>query len=133
MVNPWKSLSFSKMAAASNVYKNNVTVDASKAIDDNSTTKWVTNVKTTTGWLEVDLGTSMSISRAVIESGYPDRIQGFTVEYFENDRWKVCFTGEIIADLAEARFPPIIAQRVRLNITKNKGGIGVSEFQLFAK
>lgn len=120
-------------ATASNVYCNDPQYSAEKAVDNNEETRWATDLGVKSAWLEVDLGKPVSFSRAIIKQAYPElkRIKKFTIEYRENDRWIVCYKGEVMGETENIRFRPITARFVRLNIVESTDGPTIKEFSLF--
>ena len=83
--------------------------------------------------MEVDLGKPVTFSRAVIKQAFPElgRIRKFAIESLTDDQWKPCHTGEKLGAKLSARFAPVTARRVRLNITESTDGPTIWEFQLF--
>ena len=73
------------------------------------------------------------IGRAVIEQAYPElnRVRKFAIEYWQDGQWKPCYRGENLGASLDATFEPVIAQRVRLNITEATDGPTIWEFELF--
>ena len=73
------------------------------------------------------------IGSAVIEQAYPElkRVRKFAIEYRDGDEWKACYRGENLGAKLVAKFLPVTAQRVRLNITESSDGPTIWEFQLF--
>ena len=106
---------------------------ADKAFDDNSETRWATDSGTKSAWLEVDLGKPATVGRAVIEQAFPElnRVRKFAIEYWQNGQWKPCYRGDNLGASLDATFEPVIAQRVRLNITEATDGPTIWEFELF--
>ncbi len=127
-----QSLATGKKARASNVYRNMAEFGPRKAFDDNSETRWAADSGTKSAWLEVDLGKPAVIGRAAIEQAFPElqRVRKFAIEYWRDGRWQVCYRGENLGATLEATFPPITAQRVRLNITEATDGPTIWEFEL---
>jgi len=70
---------FGSAATASNVYKNDKEFEPSKAIDDDSGTRWATNDNVRKCWMEIDLGTSRAFDGAYLSEGW-DRVLEFTLE-----------------------------------------------------
>ena len=83
--------------------------------------------------IEVDLGQPKTFSRAVIRQAYPElrRVRKFAIEYHQNGQWKPCYQGVNLGARLAARFAPVTAQRVRLNLTDTTDGPTIWEFQLF--
>ena len=127
------SLATGKTATASNVFLNDATYAAAKAFDDDNETRWATDNGTTNAWLAVDLGKPETVSRTQIEQAYPElkRVKKFALEYWQNGTWLVAYQGENLGATLDATFPPVTAQRLRLNITEATGGPTIFEFKLF--
>jgi alpha-L-fucosidase len=128
-----QSLATGKKATASNVYRNMAEFGPGKAFDDNSETRWATDSGTKSAWLEVDLGKPLAIGRGVIEQAFPElqRVRKFAIEYWQDGRWQACYHGENLGATLDATFPPVTAQRVRLNITEATDGPTIWEFELY--
>ncbi|MGC8638452.1 MAG: alpha-L-fucosidase [Isosphaeraceae bacterium] len=133
-VNPvGESLTTGKRANASNVYQNNAGHDAAKAIDDDEDTRWATDADVGPCWLEVDLGKPRTFDRALILEciDFGVRVKAFELQYQDGKAWKTFFHGSGIGKKLEAKFEPVTARVVRLNITAGHGGPTITEFQLF--
>lgn len=130
-----RSLAEGKKATASNVYRKLPAFGTDKAIDGRSETRWATDGGTKSAWLEVDLGRPARIGHAVIKQAYAElnRIRTFAIESWQDDGWKPCYrsTGLGTAETFRAKFDPITARRVRLNILEATDGPTISEFELF--
>ncbi len=127
------SLATGSKVTASNVYHNQPEYGADKAIDGISDTRWATDSGTKSAWLEVDLGEPKTFDRAVIKQAFDElkRVRQFAVEYWHEGKWKAIYEGEDLGERLTARFEPVTAQRVRLNITESTDGPTIWEFQLF--
>ena len=127
-----ESLAVGAKATASNVYGGDPTYGPDKAIDRNNETRWATDSGVTSAWLELDLGQPQVINRAVMHQAYPElqRIKKFAIEYQENGQWRVCHEGADPGERTVAKFEPVTAQRVRLNISEATDGPTIWEFQL---
>ena len=128
-------VSLNKSATASTIYSKDYS--ASKAVDGKADTRWSMSSKQDSGWLEIDLGKPMVVSRAVInEKSYP-QVTKFTIEMFGADgKWQVLTQGRSIGAWAELSFKPVTAQKFRLNVISSKllysnSGVTVDEFKLF--
>ncbi|HRT08950.1 MAG TPA: alpha-L-fucosidase [Candidatus Paceibacterota bacterium] len=126
-------LTLGAKAAASNIYKNEPNYGPGKAVDGSDTTRWATDSGVKSAWLEVDLGKPVTFNSAVIKQAYPElgRIRRFAIEYFAEGKWTPCYEGEKPGARLRARFAPVTAQRVRLNITEATDGPTLTEFSLF--
>jgi alpha-L-fucosidase len=127
------SLTVGKKVTASNVYQGNQQYAPQKACDDNSETRWATDSGTKSAWLEVDLGRPTAVGRALVEQAYPElqRCRSYAIEYWQDGQWTPCYLGENLGEVLDAAFPPVIAQRFRLNITESTDGPTIWEFQLY--
>jgi alpha-L-fucosidase len=130
---PSGALSAGKRATTSNVYQNSAAYDAGKACDDNDETRWATDSGTHAAWLEIDLGKPCLIGRAVLQQAFPElkRIRKFAVEAYLDSNWKSVYTGSDPGAELEMNFTPVMAQRVRLNITESAEGPTIWEFRVF--
>jgi len=128
-----KSLTTNARASASNVYQRQSQYGPDKAVDGNSETRWATDSGTTAAWLEVDLGQPTELGRAVIRQAYPElqRVRQFAIEVWDGGQWQPCYRGENLGARLSAKFAPVTAQRVRLNITEATDGPTIWEFQLY--
>lgn len=127
------SLSAGKKATASNVFQKQVRSHGpAKAVDDDPETRWATDAGTHQAWLEVDLGEPKTIGRAAISEAYAPRVQEFELQAKEGDAWKTFYRGTTIGEDFSAKFEPVKARVVRLNILKASEGPTIWEFQLFA-
>ena len=129
-----KSLASGKPATASSVFGVDV---PSQAVDDNPGTCWSScwlyqGNKINT-WLEVDLGVPQTISSALLCEAYGDRIEEFSLQYWDHDQWKTFVTGTKVGKCWRKSFVPISAQRVRILVPKASSNPGLKEFRLFAE
>ncbi len=129
-----ESIAAGKKAAASNVHQKNIRgYGPDKAFDDNPETRWATDAGTHEAWLEVDLGAPATFDRVAIdESEAYQRVSQFELQYKDGDAWKTFHKGTTIGPDWAAKFEPVTAQVVRLNILKASDGPTINEFQLFA-
>jgi alpha-L-fucosidase len=87
------------------------------------------------GWLEVDLGASKTVSKALIQElqwGDYSPITSFNIAYEEKGVWKTAFDGTTIGKKPfEVNLPKsVTARKFRLSI-KAEGRPAIAEFQLF--
>jgi alpha-L-fucosidase len=125
------SLTVGKQARASNVYRDDASFGPDKAVDDRDDTRWATDEGTHQAWLEVDLGQPETFASAELLEAYAPRVLAFELQAWQDGSWKTFHTGTAIGDLWQEEFPPVTAQRVRLNILESTGGPTVWEFHLF--
>jgi alpha-L-fucosidase len=127
------SLTTKAKATASNIYQKQPQYGPDKAVDGNSDTRWATDSGTKSAWLEVDFSQPTTFNRAVIKQAYPElqRVRKFAIEYWQDGQWNTCYRGENLGARFAAKFEPVTAQRVRLNIIEATDGPTIWEFQLF--
>ncbi len=128
------SLTTKARVTASNTYQSQPQYGPDNAVDGNNDTRWATDSGAKSAWLEVDFGKPTTFNRATIKQAYPElrRIRKFAIEYWHDERWVTCYTGENMGAKLAATFPPATAQRARLNITEAADGPTICEFHLFA-
>jgi alpha-L-fucosidase len=128
-----ESLTTGKKAKASNVYQNNNSHGAAKAVDGEEETRWATDANVTSCWLEVDLGKPQTFDRATIHEcvQYGARVKSFELQAKDGDGWKTFHNGTGIGQKLELKFAPVTARIVRLAIEGEKGPT-ITEFDLFA-
>jgi alpha-L-fucosidase len=119
-------------AHASNVFQNNPSFGADKAVDDDETTRWATDYGTRSAWLEVDLGKPLKIGGVkILEAAeFGERIRKFVVKCKVNDEWKTVLSGSRVGAEFTRKFPPVTAQVWRLEILEATEGPTIYEFQL---
>jgi alpha-L-fucosidase len=125
------SLAFGKRASASNVFQNSAHYAARMALDDNPDTRWATDAGTHAAWLEVDLGQPVTFDRVAISEAF-DRVRRFELQHKTGSAWTTFFQGTRLGEVYAARFDPVTAQHVRLNILDATEGPTLWEFQLLA-
>ena len=99
-------------------------------MDDDPETRWATDAGTHQAWLQVDLGEPQHDRPGDDQRGY-GRVREFELQSKEGDSWKTFFRGTTIGEEFSAKFPPVKAQVVRLNILKATDGPTIWEFQFF--
>jgi alpha-L-fucosidase len=126
-----QSLALNRPAMASGVWQSNVPqYGPAAAFDGDLLTRWAGAEGTFNGWLEVDLGESRTVSRAIIQEGW-DRTRKFVVQYKAGDAWKDAAEGTTIGGKRELKFAAVKAQVFRLKITEAIEVPTIWEFHLF--
>ncbi len=121
----------SMKATASHVYRRDPAYGPGKAIDGDDETRWATDGDTKQAWLEVDLGQPVTFDSVEIGEAYAGRVRSFDLQYQDGKQWKTFYRGSTLGEQFSARFDPVTAQRVRLNILDATDGPTITEFQLF--
>lgn len=104
--------------------------EADKAFDGNRHTRWGAARDARSGWIEVDLGGSVTLRRAVVVEGDWNRVRKFELQYKEGDVWRTFYCGKTIGTL-RLSFEPVTARFVRLNILQATDVPTIWELQLF--
>ncbi|HQL75940.1 MAG: Alpha-L-fucosidase [Planctomycetes bacterium ADurb.Bin126] len=127
---PPRSLAAGKAAKSSSTWPQ-PGYEADKAFDGNESTRWGAAADARSGWIEVDLGPPTRIGRAmIVERSFP-RTREYAIEYLDGEQWKPLHRGTRIESDKIITFPPVTAQRVRLNVLKAVEVPTIEEFQLF--
>jgi alpha-L-fucosidase len=126
------SLTFGAKATASNVYKNDPEFAPSKALDDDSGTRWATSEGTDECWLEVDLGADRAFDGAFLSEGW-DRVCAYALEVKSGDgRWKPFFQGTTIGGGGtKLTFPRTTGRFIRLHVLEADGAPTFWDFELY--
>ncbi len=118
-------------ATASHVYRRDPAHGPGKAIDGDEETRWATDGGTKQAWLEVDLGQPVTFDSVEIDEAYAGRVRSFELQCQEGEQWKTFYRGSTLGEQFSAKFDPVAAQRVRLNVLDATDGPTITEFQLF--
>lgn len=121
-----------KEAKASNVYRNQESLNAAKAIDNDLGTRWAMDFGKEDGWIELDLGQPREISKLIIDERALNYICRHRIEYKVGGEWKTLLEGELMKDYVKS-FPPVTAQYVRLRTLEcqaQTGGPTIREFSV---
>ena len=106
--------------------------EPARAVDGDSATRWAVANGQKSGWIEVDLGRTTRVARAVIQEIAWPSITRFAIEALRADgSWGCAATGTTIGAERELVFPPVAAQRFRLRIDEAGNMPNIEEFQLF--
>ena len=123
------------------------------ASDGNMCTYWESDGKTQQPWIEFDLGSERSLSRAILFEGWYQgqfaNIHRFEIDVEAGGKWKQVAdvtawgqgtpserafdTWPMAVFHQEVRFAPVSARRVRLMITRATAAPVVQEFQLYER
>jgi alpha-L-fucosidase len=130
------SLLVGRPVKASNVYHNDTAKwGPERAVDMDiilTGTRWATDDSEKTAWLEVDLGGKKTFGRATL-SEYNDSIRTFELQIPDGQGgWKTFYQGKTIGGPGvDISFPPVTADRIRLDITDSTGGPTLWDFALY--
>jgi alpha-L-fucosidase len=101
------------------------------AFDDDPATRWGAGPGTRSGWLAVDLGEVKRIGRLWVNEATWDRIRRFELQIQKDGRWRTIHSGTTIGADFTARFEPVSARHVRLNILEATDVPTIWEVHLF--
>lgn len=125
------SLSLGKPARASTVWS--AAFDAGKAVDGKAESRWSVSGGQRKGWLEVDLQSERSVSRADVYE-FEQRVGSWSLEAKEGQTWRTVAKGNMIGEKKSITFPAVKTRYVRLNILDANGGApSILEFHLFGE
>lgn len=120
----------------SNLARKHLPVDANveRALDGNPDTFWSAAAGSRSASLEVQLTKPTTFDHALTMEWLVDGqlIQKYEIQAWVNSAWKTVAKGEAIGHEKIDAFPPVTAQRVRLNILSSAGEARIREFELFA-
>jgi alpha-L-fucosidase len=117
-------------ASASNVFGKSPKYAAEFAFDEDTSSRWATDVGTTKAWLQVDFASPRTVDGVRIEEATAPRVKRFALEFNENGQWKTILTGESLGGTVgafEKSFPAITARSFRLNILEAADGPSIAE------
>ena len=112
---PSGSLAVGKKVTASSTWPEHL-YTPQMAFDDDPNTRWGAGQDTTSGWLAVDLGEEKTIGRLRVNEATWDRVRRFELQIQKNDQWQTIYSGTTIGADFTAKFDPVTARHVRLNI-----------------
>ncbi|HML75378.1 MAG TPA: alpha-L-fucosidase [Anaerohalosphaeraceae bacterium] len=131
MTPPSNSVAFGKKAQASNVFRKDRSYAPDKVLDDDPETRWATDENIFTAWIQIDLGSTKTVSSAMIDEREWNRIKRFELQYQTGTEWKTAYAGTVLGAEKKITFDPVQAQVFRLNILESEGGPTIWEVQLF--
>ena len=107
--------------------------EVSAALDGNLDTFWTAPQGSHHSTLDVLFPKPISFNRALtmewLDAG--QRIQKYSIDVWTGAGWKTVVSGEAIGHKKIDNFPPVTANRVRLNILSSTDAAGIREFQLY--
>jgi alpha-L-fucosidase len=106
--------------------------DAGAAFDNDPSTFW-TAPDASRATLEVDLGHPVTFDRSLVMERLDEgqNVRHYSVQVWDAGMWKTVAEAAAIGHMKIDRFPPVTAQRVRLNILSSVGVVRIREFELF--
>lgn len=119
-------------ATASGCWQDDPKFGPRNATDGNPATRWGAPEHSRAGWLEIDLGTTKSVSHAMADEAGFNRVRKFEILAMVNGGWQSVSSGTTLGANKEIYFPaPVNARVFRLNITGADEVPTIGEFQVF--
>ncbi len=103
------------------------------ATDSDKETYWATDDETTTGYLEIDLGSAKEVSYVLIQEyiSLGQRVQTFTVEGWHDGDWTTLASATTIGYKRILELEPVTIDRIRIRITDAKASPVISNVELY--
>ncbi len=102
------------------------------ANDDNFDTSWISHSTVSEPWLEAGLNGKKRISLVTIVEKRKGSLQAYRIEYKRGKSWHKLFEGTAPeCRVKQHRFPPVMAERVRITITRHQGEVALSEVGVY--
>jgi alpha-L-fucosidase len=124
-----------KQRYGNNLAANHLPTDdnTAHALDSDPSTFWSAPAGSRSAALEVRFARPTTFDHALTMEWLPEGqvIQSYRIEAFLGGAWKPLAEGHAIGHKKIDRFPPVTADRVRLNILSSAGVARIREFQLF--
>ena len=102
-----------------------------QAVDDSLHTRWRAEEGATKARLQVNLGAGATFDRAMIDDD--GTVTAFEIQAQVGQQWKTVYSGKTIGKRLSARFEPVTAQQVRLNILEARETPSIWEFQVYGR
>jgi len=119
-------------ATASNVYQHQDDYAAENAFDDDPGTRWATDSGTKQAWVALEFPQPTRIGAVRINEVLAPRVQKFEFQFRAGADWKTLCAGTELGANFQARFKPVTASAVRLNILDATEGPTISEIKVIA-
>ncbi len=113
---PPPAVSQGKAATASGTWQSIPGHGPGMAFDGDPETRWGCIEDSRSGWLAVDLGEPVPISRVVVVEGAWNRVEQFEFQYKAGDKWQTIVAGTTLGARRELSFDSVTAQHFRLSI-----------------
>lgn len=104
-----------------------------EALDGSADTFWSAPEGSHSAQIEVNFHEPVTFDCAVTMEWLVDgqQVRKYAIEVLENGKWKRVAEGAAIGHKKIDRFPPVTAQRVRLNLLETTSAAHIREFQLY--
>lgn len=109
-------------ARAPNVRRNEENYAPTRAVDDDPLSRWATDDGITQTWLEIELPHPITFDVMVIDEAFGPRVRSFLLQQKTEDGWATFYEGTTIGRNWAARFDPVTARELRLEILEASDG-----------
>ncbi|MCB9766935.1 MAG: alpha-L-fucosidase [Candidatus Omnitrophica bacterium] len=109
-------------AQGSNIRRGEEHYAPTKAVDDDPLSRWATDDGVTEAWLEIELPHSITFDAILIDEAFGPRVESFRLQFARKGNWETFYEGTTIGRNWAAKFDPVTAQRIRLEITQASDG-----------
>ena len=117
-------------AEGSNVRRNELNYAPVMAVDQSPLSRWANDDGVTQAWLEIHLPRAVTFDVMLIDEAFGSRIQGFELRAKEGAQWKTFHTGKTVGRNWAAKFEPVNAQDLRIEILRATDAPTLRDVQL---
>lgn len=105
----------------------------SKVTDGDKESYWTTDDETTSASLEISLGQVEEVRYLLIQEYIPlgQRVKSFSVERWENERWKPLSNGTTIGYKRILKFDPVQTDKLKITITEARACPVISNVEVY--
>ncbi|MGL5245299.1 MAG: discoidin domain-containing protein, partial [Sarcina sp.] len=127
------NLALNKSVTTESVYNDLADFNGSKILDGNYETYWAPKNGATTGSFEIDLGQATTFDVISLQEyiALGQRVAEFNVQVQQNGSWVQIFSGKTIGYKRLIRLAPIVAQKIRVNITRSLATPLINNFGVY--
>ena len=119
---PELSIPAGTTARAPNVRRNEANYMPDGAVDDDPLSRWATDDGVTETWLEIKLPHAITFDVMTIDEAFGPRVKSFRLQQKTEDGWVTFYEGAAIGRNWAARFAPVTARELRLEILEATDG-----------
>jgi len=103
------------------------------AIDDSSSSSWVSLPSVKEPWLQVELGDVYPVNAVVLTDNHDKAITSYRIECRNNGKWSTVFEGPAPTEkrVKINRFNTVLADAVKLTVTDANGNVQVRELGVY--
>ena len=127
------NLAKSSKATASNVRGNEKRFSANNTLDSDKDSYWATDDSVKSASLIIDLGKLTEIKYMLLQEyiALGQRVESFTIEGWEGQRWKKLYSGTTIGHKRIITIPPTSVNKIKFYIQKSRACPVMSNLEIF--